>query len=328
MGSRLVLLGGLALLAVPASAPAAGTGTGGTSAPSTGGGASYGEPATQQRPASPRPAPAPPLPAPRVRLRVRPVASSFSVAPSTLSVGTPATFTFRVDGRMPHVRVRITLTRVGSPAPAKRLRLGYQTTGVEHTHVWSPAPGELTAGDYAVRLQAFDDAGRSLRRTARASGRGELTLAVAPPPPAPVVPGRFPVQGSYTFGGETSRFGAGRDGHVHQGQDISATEGTTVVAPMAGVVTWVAFQAKGAGHYVVLRGADGRDYVFMHLKAGSVTAVKGLPLAAGQPFAQVGSTGGSSGPHLHFEIWPNGWYSSKASAPIDPLPQLTQWAAR
>ena len=82
----------------------------------------------------------------------------------------------------------------------------------------------------------------------------------------------------------------------------------------------------GAGYYVVLRGADARDYVFMHLKAGSITVVKGAALATGQQFAQVGSTGGSSGPHLHFEIWPEGWYSSNESKPIDPLPQLLEWA--
>ena len=77
-----------------------------------------------------------------------------------------------------------------------------------------------------------------------------------------------------------------------------------------------------------MRGADGSDYVFMHLKTGSVTVVEGSVLAAGQQFAQVGSTGASSGPHLHFEIWPDGWYSSDASQPIDPLPQLQAWAAK
>jgi murein DD-endopeptidase MepM/ murein hydrolase activator NlpD len=137
----------------------------------------------------------------------------------------------------------------------------------------------------------------------------------------------FPVAGAYSFGGAESIFGAGREGHVHQGQDISAAEGTPLVAPLASTVTWVSFQAGGAGHYVVLRGADGRDYVFMHLKEGSITVAKGAVLAAGSQFGQVGSSGRSSGPHLHFEIWPDGWYSSKESQPIDPLPQLQAWAA-
>ena len=221
--------------------------------------------------------------------------------------------------------MRIELTPAGATVPAVRLRLGAQRTGVRLAHVWAPAPGELPAGDYAVALKAFDGAGRALRRTARASGRGRLSVQVAPPP-LPVGTGRFPVQGAYSFGAEDGRFGAEREGHIHQGQDVTAAEGTPLVAPVAGFAYWVAFQRKGAGHYVVLRAIDGNDYVFMHLKAGSVGVVEGATLAAGQAFAQVGSTGASSGPHLHFELWPDGWYSSKASAPIDPLPQLQAWA--
>ena len=305
------LLCGLTLLAVPASASAApGPGTGGSSAPSASGGITYGQPLRKVRRAR--------------RLPSRPVASEFTVAPGTLEAGVPATFSFRVDGRARKVRVRIELARAG--VLAKRLRLGYVRTGRLHEHVWTPATGDLAAGDYAVTLKAFDDAGRSLRRTAKASGRSHVTVTVPPPPPSSIT-GMFPVAGAYSFGGAQSVFGAGREGHVHQGQDITAAEGTPLVAPLASTVTWVAFQAGGAGHYVVLRGADGRDYVFMHLKEGSITVAKGAVLAAGAQFGQVGSSGRSSGPHLHFEIWPDGWYSSRESQPIDPLPQLQAWAA-
>ena len=304
------LLCGLTLLAVPASAPAAGPpGTGGSSAPSATGGIAYGQPLRKVRRAR--------------RIPSRPIASEFTVAPGTLEAGHPVTFAFRVDGRARKVRVRIVLTRAGGAA--KVLRLGYLRTRRRHEHVWTPAAGELAAGDYDVTLEAFDDAGRSLRRTARASGRSRVTVTVPPPPPATTA-GVFPVQGAYSLGGEESLFGADRDDHIHQGQDITAAEGTPLVAPIAATVTWVKFQAGGAGHYVVMRGADGRDYVFMHLKEGSILVAKGAVLAAGQQFAQVGNTGSSSGPHLHFEIWPDGWYSSKESQPIDPLPQLLAWA--
>ncbi|MGI8781800.1 MAG: M23 family metallopeptidase [Solirubrobacteraceae bacterium] len=298
-------------LAAPATVQAAGHRTGGTAAPSLSGGVSYGQPLQKARRSS--------------RL-AHPVARAFTVAPATLRPGTPATFSFRVDGRMRQVRVRIELTRSGAPAPTTRLRLGYKRTGRRHTYAWTPAEGELPGGEYAVALHAVDDAGHALHRTATASGRVRLTVQV-PPPPAASTAGVFPVQGPYAFGGEDARFGARRDGHVHQGQDVTAPEGTPLLAPVAGLVYWVAFQKRGAGHYVVLRGADGRDYVFMHLKADSVTAVEGAALGAGRQFAQVGSTGASSGPHVHFEIWPDGWYSSKDSLPIDPLPQLMAWAA-
>ena len=87
-----------------------------------------------------------------------------------------------------------------------------------------------------------------------------------------------------------------------------------------------AYQAGGAGYYVVLHGADARDYVFMHLLAGSTAVAKDQAVVAGQRLGLVGATGDATGPHLHFEIWPDGWYAAKTSQPIDPLPQLKAWA--
>ncbi len=310
MRRLLLVLSALTLLPA-AGASAAGHGTGGTAAPSSAGGVTYGQPVQKVRRSA--------------RNSSRPTPTEFSVSPAALAAGAPATFAYRVDGPTRTVRVRIELVRAGASAPAVRLRLGYRRTGVRHRHVWTPSAGQLPAGDYAVTLQAFDDTGRALRRTATASGRGHLAVQVAPPP-APTGPGRFPVAGAYTFGGEDARFGAGREGHVHEGQDITAASGTPLVAPIATTVYWIAFQRRGAGHYVVLRAADGTDYVFMHLLAGSISVTKGAALAAGQPFAAVGNTGASSGPHLHFEIWPDGWYAAKDSRPIDPLPQLLAWA--
>jgi murein DD-endopeptidase MepM/ murein hydrolase activator NlpD len=99
------------------------------------------------------------------------------------------------------------------------------------------------------------------------------------------------------------------------------------VAPRAGVITWRAYQADGAGHYVVLRTDDGRDLVFMHFQDGSGAVAKNQAVVAGQRLGRVGSTGRSDGPHLHFEIWPDGWYAGNGSTPIDPLADLLAWAA-
>ena len=109
--------------------------------------------------------------------------------------------------------------------------------------------------------------------------------------------GIFPVQGPYDFGGKDARFGAARSGHIHQGQDVAAAEGTPLVAPKAGTIHWRAYQAGGAGYYLVLD-ADGEDfmYVFMHLRQGSLLVSKGDHVAAGQQIGQVGNTGSSSGP--------------------------------
>lgn len=151
---------------------------------------------------------------------------------------------------------------------------------------------------------------------------------VAPTPPASTVAGVFPVQGPFNFGGDDARFGAGRTGHIHQGQDVVASSGEPIVAPVAGTVTWKANQPGGAGIYLVVRGAGTgaiRDYVFMHIKRGTVVVAPGDAVSAGQQLAQVGATGDASGPHLHFEIWIGGWFV-RDGAPVDPLPQLKRWA--
>jgi murein DD-endopeptidase MepM/ murein hydrolase activator NlpD len=135
----------------------------------------------------------------------------------------------------------------------------------------------------------------------------------------------FPIDGAFDWGGKDARFGAKRKGHRHQGQDLTSAAGTPVVSPHAGVVEAVDFQRHGAGNYVVID-SDGEDFdfVFMHLLTGSVGVVVGQHVSAGQRIGEVGSTGESSGPHLHFEIWVGGWYVG--GHPIDPLPLLKAWA--
>jgi murein DD-endopeptidase MepM/ murein hydrolase activator NlpD len=175
---------------------------------------------------------------------------------------------------------------------------------------------------------AADKRRRARRRAARRRARRKVTPA--PAPVVPVAPGpeaghHFPVAGPYDLGGEDALFGAPRSGHRHQGQDIAAAEGTPVVAPYAGTVEFVRFQDSGAGWYIVLDGdGEDRDYVFMHLRAGSILVAATQRVSAGQLIAQVGSTGSSSGPHLHFEVWVGGWYAG--GEPLDPLPLLKQWA--
>jgi murein DD-endopeptidase MepM/ murein hydrolase activator NlpD len=257
-------------------------------------------------------------------------ASRFAVAPRTLAPGAPLRFRYRVDGTRRSVRVRVDLLPAGSRLPAARIRMGWKHTGRTLVRTWTPPAGKLTPGDYTARLHAVDRRGRTLRRTATASGRSRLTVAEPklPPPPPPTPPtavgrGVFPVQGPYTWG---DGFGAERGSARHRGQDILAAEGTPVATPRGGVVTWRAYQEAGAGHYVVIDADDGRDFVFMHLQDGSITVRKGDPVAAGQVFAAVGVTGRTSGAHLHFEIWPTGWYSSEDALPIDPRPDLDAWA--
>lgn len=150
--------------------------------------------------------------------------------------------------------------------------------------------------------------------------------AVRPPPSSksPTLHD-FPVSGAYSYGGADARFGAKRGGHVHQGQDILAGTGTPVVAPRGGTISWRANQPSGAGFYVVLDSLEEPlNYVFMHLMRGSILVRVGDRVRTGQQLGSVGSTGQSSTPHLHFEVWQGPWYAG--GRPIDPLPLLKSWA--
>ena len=268
------------------------------------------------------PAPAPAVPAPSGGAtgpscasvsRGRPTPVIFAAAQATAKAASRAVVRFQVRDAASRVRVRLAFVSLAGNG-TKRVNLGRRRTGKVHSIRRS-----LAAGSYRVRITAVNPRGR---RAVRAT-----TVDVAPAaPPAASSSGIFPVQGAYTFGGAGSRFGAGRTGHLHQGQDVAAAEGTPLVAPQASTVHWRAYQEGGAGYYLVLD-VDGADYmhVFMHLRQGSLLVSKGDHVAAGQPIAQVGNTGGSSGAHLHFEIWEGVWWGG--GHPIDPLPTLKAWEA-
>jgi murein DD-endopeptidase MepM/ murein hydrolase activator NlpD len=136
----------------------------------------------------------------------------------------------------------------------------------------------------------------------------------------------FPVMGSHSFGGPENRFGAAREGHIHEGQDVLAGEGLQVVAPLGGTIITTAYQAGGAGWYAAEQTVDGLDFFYAHCQASSLAVSTGEAVKAGQAICKVGQTGDATGPHLHLEIWVGGW-QAKGGYPIDPLPYLEAWEA-
>ena len=115
-------------------------------------------------------------------------ASRFKVAPRTITLGAPVSFRYRVDGSHQSVRVRVELLPIGSRRPAARIRMGWKRTGRTLTRSWTPPAGKLTPGDYLARLHAVDRQGRTLRRSATASGRSRLKVVAPAPPPRPSAP--------------------------------------------------------------------------------------------------------------------------------------------
>ena len=134
----------------------------------------------------------------------------------------------------------------------------------------------------------------------------------------------FPVQGAHNFGGPENRYGAPREGHIHEGQDILTAEGTPDVAPFAGSITTTSYQAGGAGYYVVEHTAVGFDFLFAHCMAASTVVAAGQTVTAGQELCRAGQTGDATAPHLHFEMWVGGWQAPGGHS-IDPLPYLEAW---
>lgn len=93
---------------------------------------------------------------------------------------------------------------------------------------------------------------------------------------------------------------------MHNGVDMAAAQGTPIYAAKSGKVTTASFQAGGAGYYVSINHGDGFSSIYMHMTHFIVSP--GQYVTAGQVIGYVGSTGGSTGPHLHFGISYNGSY--------------------
>jgi hypothetical protein len=90
-------------------------------------------------------------------------------------------------------------------------------------------------------------------------------------------------------------------GRLHQGVDISADAGVPVRAAADGVVV-AAGSGGGYGRYVAVRHAEGLTTFYAHLGAIGAGVRPGLAVRAGDSLGRGGSTGSSTGPHLHFEI--------------------------
>jgi hypothetical protein len=272
-----------------------------------------------------------------------PVVSRLSV-PSTSTPGRPPRVTLRIDE--PHVgtvNATVAVNNLTTRKQAIVVRMGWVHTGRTLSVAW-PHGAALAPGSYHVSVSAHDHRANSLTRTAHSSGVATLTVeapapapAVAPAPaPAALEPGVptpaqtvadgavFPVAGPHSFGDAENRYGAPRSGHIHEGQDVLTAEGTPDVAPLAGTITWTAYQATGAGYYAVEHTAIGFDLMFAHCKAGTLVLGVGQAVSPGSTICLAGQTGDASAPHLHFEMWVGGW-QVKGGHSIDPLPYLEAW---
>ena len=121
-----------------------------------------------------------------------------------------------------------------------------------------------------------------------------------------------PVQGRYS-----SYFGLRPDPftgvpNLHNGVDIVNKPGTPILAAMAGTVRAAAFNFN-YGNFVIIQHTGGYQTLYGHLSRYIVS--KGEKVSQGEKIGELGTTGYSTGPHLHFSVFKNG-------EAVDPLPFL------
>jgi murein DD-endopeptidase MepM/ murein hydrolase activator NlpD len=215
------------------------------------------------------------------------------------------------DG-IPGPRTRAALGRLGRPSLGSRViragMRGWDVAALQFLLATRGFPSGGFDGDAGPRTDA------ALRRFQAWAGlgadglAGPATLAALRRPPA-VSPLRFlaPIGGT-----PTDRFGP-RGDRMHTGVDYPAAHGAGVVAAGRGCVQSTGYDAGGYGNLVVISHRAGMTSWYAHL--ATIAVRPGQCLVAGTPIGTVGSTGNSTGPHLHFELRLNG-------APIDPLSGL------
>ena len=189
-------------------------------------------------------------------------------------------------------------------------RRGHSPGGVDG--VFGPATG--------AALAAFQQgAGLAVDSVAGPATIGSLrrgSQAPTAPPTVPVGSVRFyrPVPGPIG-----DRFGARRSrGRRHSGIDFPAAAGTLVQAGGVGTTVFAGWNSGGYGNLVVVQHRLGYTSWYAHLS--TVTSWVGESVSGGTRIGYVGSTGNSTGPHLHFEV-------RLRNIPVDPLPYLLSGTA-
>ncbi|WP_282692649.1 transglycosylase family protein [Streptomyces sp. CC208A] len=137
----------------------------------------------------------------------------------------------------------------------------------------------------------------------------------APPKPAPVREDRYSAPVSADTGTRYGKPGSSWSSGYHTGVDFPVPTGTTVKAVADGKIVSAGW-GGAYGYQIVVRHDDGRYSQYAHLSAVSVR--EGQRVSGGQRIGRSGSTGNSTGPHLHFEVRTGPGYGSD----IDPLAYL------
>ena len=173
---------------------------------------------------------------------------------------------------------------------------------------------EIAAAEEAAK-KAAEEAAKQEQQNQQNNNGGGTTTTTPPAAPAPTV-----ATGSFMWPVPSSKLVTSLYGNrmhpilgyerYHSGVDINGAAGAAIVAADGGTVILTSYDAGGYGNYLVISHGNGKTTLYAHMS--SVAVSTGTVVNKGQTIGYVGSTGLSTGPHLHFEITING-------GRVDPL---------
>ena len=188
--------------------------------------------------------------------------------------------------------------------------------------------GVSPAAGFTTDAQALVAYSRStVETTSRDGVPGELNVASAGlkrPAEGFLMAPLESLQESSSFGLRTSPI-TGSSGEFHWGQDFAAACGTRVYSADAGVVRAVGWHPWGGGNRVEIDHGNGLITTYNHLEA--IAVKKGDSVRVGEVIARVGTTGSSTGCHLHFETILNGSHKNPHDWVLIPIVQTDQLGA-
>ena len=187
----------------------------------------------------------------------------------------------------------------------------------------APAPAAFTAD--ALALVAYTRS--TVETTSKDGVPGELNVASAGlkrPAEGFLMAPLESIRESSSFGLRTSPI-TGSSGEFHWGQDFASPCGTRVYSADAGVVRAVGWHPWGGGNRVEIDHGNGLITTYNHLEA--IAVKKGDSVRVGEVIARVGTTGSSTGCHLHFETIRNGSHKNPHDWILLPIVQTDQLGA-
>ncbi|EGA90697.1 hypothetical protein GPDM_03575 [Planococcus donghaensis MPA1U2] len=187
------------------------------------------------------------------------------------------------------------------------------------------AAAAKAAAEEKARAQAEAEAQAQAKSSAKAESVSKPKApapAVTPPvkvevaPPAPSAMFIWPASGRHSSGFGGRDIGDGAESHL--GQDIANVTGTPISAAATGYVSY-AGNMGGYGNVVILtHSINGQTYATVYAHMSAINVSSGQAVSQGQNVGLVGSTGRSTGPHLHFEIHVGPWNGARSNA-VNPM---------